>query len=91
MSDIQLKHMKKGSRSKVAVPRYNQVAAKVHLEKMKKGAPHMISLNDNRHDLAHQEERGPRYGNNRKMWATMKWKNRKRDRQQFKKYETDVP
>ena len=82
--------MKKGRSSKIAVPRYNQVAAQVHLDRLKTGAPHLISLNADRHDLAHQEERGPRFGNNRKMWSTMKWKNRKRDRRQFKSFEIEA-
>jgi hypothetical protein len=32
----------------------------------------------------HQQKRGPRYGNNRKWRAVMKWKNRKRNRQMIK-------
>lgn len=31
-----------------------------------------------------QQERGTRCGNNRKMWSRMKWRNRKRERQQSK-------
>jgi hypothetical protein len=32
----------------------------------------------------HQQERGPRHGNNRKWKARMKWKTRKRNRQMVK-------
>jgi hypothetical protein len=74
--------MKRGRKIKIAMPRYNRFAYAARIKQLKGSAPNLISLNDNRHNAAHQEARGPRYGKNRKMWSRMKVENRRIERRQ---------